>query len=186
MSHGLRNEKSAFLVIDLVGDFVNGKFGSEEAIEIAEKTKETINKVAGKIEIVMTRDAHISNDPEFKIWGEHCLEGTVGSEIYGDLKLYPTRLISKRHYDAFFDSDLDGYFRAREVKRLYISGISTDICVEHTVAGAFFRGYEIFLIEDLCTSIDPKRHGDAIERMKSLYGVNVIHQREFEDYYVEK
>lgn len=185
-SPGTGNENVALIVVDLVGDFVDGKFGSDEAVKIANQTRETVSKLYEKMEIVMTRDAHIVNDPEFKVWGQHCLDGTKGSELYGDLSRYASRIIPKRHYDAFFDSDLDGYLRARGVKELYISGISTDICVEHTVAGAFFRGYDIGLIEDLCTSIEPKNHKDAVERMKSIYGVKVILQREFEDIYVEK
>ncbi|MGP6239425.1 cysteine hydrolase family protein [Cuniculiplasma sp. SKW4] len=186
MSHGLNNENAALVVIDLVGDFVDGKFGSDRAVKIANETRKIVEKLYGKIEIVMTRDAHIVNDPEFKIWGEHCLDGTKGSELYGDLSRFASRIIPKRHYDAFFDSDLDGYLRARGIGRLYISGISTDICVQHTVAGAFFRGYSISLIEDLCTSIEQKNHRDAVERMKTIYGVKVISLREFEDIYVER
>ncbi|MCL4345561.1 MAG: cysteine hydrolase [Candidatus Thermoplasmatota archaeon] len=185
MLHGLRKGE-AYIIVDLVGDFVTGKFGSSKAVQVAMSTLETVKKMSGKMEILMTRDAHITDDPEFRIWGEHCVDGTSGSELYDGLAQYATRIIPKRHYDAFFGSDLDGYLRAREVTKLYISGISTDICVQHTVSGAFFRGYEITLVKDLCTSIDEKNHEDAVKRMIANYGVSIINQWEFEELYVEK
>ena len=129
--------RSAFIAVDLVRDFVDLKFGSPEAVKVAEKNLSLLKKIQGRIPVILTRDSHIKNDPEFRVWGEHCLEGTEGSELYGELGKIEGRIMPKRHYDAFFETDLDSYLRNEGINHLFISGISTDICVMHTVAGAF-------------------------------------------------
>ncbi len=179
-------DRGAIIVVDLVHDFVDGIFKTERSLEVARNTEKFLEKVSKKLNVILTRDAHIEDDPEFKIWGPHCIDGTPGAELYGNLAKFSDRIISKRHYDAFFDSDLDGYLRARKISRVYICGISTDICVEHTLCGAFFRGYEVNIISDLCASLDIRAHEDAVKRMKVLYGARELSYKELEDIYVEK
>ncbi len=164
---------SAIIVVDLVHDFVDGKFGSEEAKSVVKRTRDLLSK-RRELPLIVTRDYHMPNDPEFAIWGEHCLQGTVGSELVPEIAEFESHVITKRHYDAFYDSDLDGYLSAIGANDIYICGISTDICVRHTVAGAFFRNYSISVIEDLCAAIDPNHHAAAIKEMKSLYGVKLV------------
>ena len=166
-------EKKAIIVVDLVHDFVDGKFGSDCAKEVARKIREFLLR-SKDIVIVMTRDCHIKDDPEFSVWGEHCLQGTEGSELVPELSDINSHVVTKRHYDAFYDSDLDGFLRARRITSLLVCGISTDICVRHTVAGAFFRNYRIAILEDLCASIDPDAHEKALKEMKNIYGASVI------------
>lgn len=163
----------AFIVVDLVNDFVCGKFGSNEAVKIAEKAYKFLKGKEKEELIIFTMDSHIKNDPEFKVWGEHCLENTDGSSLYGPLNEINGYKIKKRHYDSFYDSDLDGILRAHNVNEVFIFGISTDICVMHTVAGAFYRYYKINVIEDLCAAINGEMHEKAINEMKRLYGISV-------------
>jgi len=172
--------KSAWIIVDLVNDFVSGRFGSERSVRVAHRTAEVLKKIKGLIPVVFTMDTHIPGDPEFKIWGEHCLQGTNASELYVSLKDFEGQRIRKRHFDSFFQSDLEGYLRAISVENVYISGISTDICVQHTSSGAFFRYFGITIISDLCTSIDEKNHDMALHFIRKSYGASIITAREFE------
>lgn len=171
--------KSALLVVDIVNDFVTGVFGSDKGRETAERIASVLSEVEGGIDVIFTKDSHIEGDPEFKVWGAHCIDGTDGAQLYPSLEKFEGFHIKKRHFDSFFDSDLDGLLRAKDISRLYICGISTDICVLHTVSGAFFRYYDITVIEDLCSSIDPSRHESALKDMITNYGARVITSREF-------
>ncbi|MFG1519446.1 MAG: isochorismatase family cysteine hydrolase [Thermoplasmataceae archaeon] len=171
-------KKSAILVVDLVNDFVSGKFGGDASREVSRKSAVFLEKVNGRIPIIFTMDTHIKNDPEFKVWGEHCLEGTWGSELSPDLEHIAGMRVRKRHYDSFYDSDLDGLLRAWDIRTLYIFGISTDICVQHTAGGAFFRNYAIRIISDLCSSIDHSKHRSALEFIKTNYGAMIISSEE--------
>lgn len=46
----------------------------------------------------------------------------------------------KRRYSAFFATDLDLTLREMGVDTLIITGLVTNICIQHTAADAFFRG----------------------------------------------
>lgn len=166
--------KRAIVVVDLVNDFVTGVLGSRQAEQTAKKAASVIEKVQDKIDVIYTKDSHLKNDPEFKVWGTHCVDGTPGSELYGPLMKLRGYHIKKRHFDSFHDSDLDGLLRALGVEDLYICGISTDICVLHTASGAFFRYYGITIIADLCAAIDEAHHERALEDMKRNYGAKII------------
>lgn len=166
--------KSAVIVVDIVNDFVSGIFGSERSIEVARRVGDFLSSLKNRVETIFTLDTHIPDDPEFKVWGEHCLIDTWGSQQVDALKNTTGYRITKRHFDAFHDTDLDGFLRAREIRRLYIFGISTDICVQHTVAGAFFRYYELNVISDLCSSILPERHHESLSFMARNYGARIL------------
>lgn len=166
-------EKIGVIVIDLVNDFVSGKLGSPRGTEVARRSAAFLREVEEHGTIVFTMDSHIRNDPEFAIWGEHCLENTSASELSPLLAQIEGFRIRKRHYDSFYDSDLDGLLRAKGVSHVYLFGISTDICVLHTCSGAFFRNYRISVIGDLCTSLDESRHLRALDDMKLLYGAQI-------------
>ncbi|MGC8506263.1 MAG: cysteine hydrolase family protein [Thermoplasmata archaeon] len=177
----IQEKKPAVIVVDLVNDFVSGVFGSKRSEDVSRKAAAFLDGIEGLVPVVFTMDTHIKNDPEFRVWGEHCLEGTWGSEISPDLNHVKAHRIRKRHYDSFYDSDLDGLLRSWGVNDLYIFGISTDICVQHTVAGAFFRNYPVRVIGDLCASIDVSKHQSALEFMKTNYGAMIISSEEASD-----
>jgi len=180
MLNGGSGIKPAWIVVDLVNDFVTGRFGSQRSVQVAERTGDLIDKLGRSIDVVFTMDTHIQNDPEFRVWGEHCLQGTEASELHESVKGCSGQRIRKRHFDSFFESDLDGYLRAKGVENIFISGISTDICVQHTAAGAYFRYYGINIISDLCSSITESSHNTALEFMRKNYGARIIKAEEFE------
>lgn len=170
--------KPAVIVVDLVNDFVTGVFGSDSASRVSVKIENFLNSLSEDITTVFTLDSHIKDDPEFRVWGEHCLIDTWGSKQVDNLSDIEGYRITKRHFDAFYDTDLDGYLRAKSIDTLYILGISTDICVLHTVAGAFFRYYNIGVISDLCAAISPERHLEALSFMERNYGCRILNSKE--------
>ena len=167
------------LIIDMINDFVSGKFGNNEAIKTVRKAEETLDKLNKNIKIIFAKDSHIKQDPEFNVWGEHALDNTHSSEIVDELKKFPDFIIKKRHYNAFFDTDLDSLLRSLNIKKLYIFGISTDICVLHTCSGAFYRYYDVSVVSDLCSSINKNNHLLALKNIKINYGYNSINSEEF-------
>ena len=170
----MNNLSPGIIIVDMVNDFVSGKFGSEQKKSLASRIGETLRQMPVSIPLIFTQDSHIKNDPEFKVWGEHCLLGEWGSEICPELSDFNGYRLRKRHYDAFFETDLDGYIRAMGIDHLYIFGISTDICVLHTASGAFQRYIPFSVPQDLCSSIDGKLHADAIDFMRRNYGARII------------
>ncbi|MGC8609007.1 MAG: cysteine hydrolase family protein [Thermoplasmata archaeon] len=174
--NGMKNKKFGYLAVDLVNDFVTGKFGSKGAEEVAIRTSEALKKL--HIDKFFAMDTHIKNDPEFSIWGEHCLAGTEGSELYPLLSGINAYRVRKRHYDSFFETDLDGLLRSLGITDIIVSGISTDICVLHTVSGAFHRYYRTYVVKDLCYSIDKNSGNAALSNMKRLYGTVILDSKD--------
>ena len=169
-----REMKSAIVVVDLVNDFVSGVFGNERAQQTVRKTSMFLERVNGSLPLIFTQDTHIENDPEFAVWGTHCVSGTGGSMLAEELTKFKGYRITKRHFDSFFDSDLDGVLRSNAISHIYLCGISTDLCVLHTAAGAFFRNYRISVISDLCSSIAEEDHSVALNNMNNNYGAEII------------
>ena len=76
----------AVIVVDLVNDFVSGKFGSERGIEVAGNTAKFLKILNGRYPVIFTLDTHVPGDPEFRVWGEHHKQPAVSNMdvvVYG-------------------------------------------------------------------------------------------------------
>ena len=70
------NKKSCILIVDMINDFVTGKFGNSKAVAAVKNARSLLMDLKGMIPIIFAKDDHIKNDPEFMVWGEHALHGT--------------------------------------------------------------------------------------------------------------
>jgi nicotinamidase-related amidase len=161
----------AIVVVDLIEVFVNGKMGDRKFKGVVEQTNRVISET--KKFAVLVQDAHRSEDPEMNIWGEHAMDGSKEAETVEELK-WVKPVLKKRTYDAFFNTELEMLLRARNAKNLLFCGVVTDICIVHSVASAFFRGFNTIVARE-CTSTyseDDKR--DTLEYMAKNYGTKII------------
>jgi nicotinamidase-related amidase len=73
--------------------------------------------------------------------------------------LHPSDLtVTKRHWGAFYGTELDLQLRRRGVRRIVLGGIATHIGVESTARSAAEHGYELVIPEDLCSSMSAETH----------------------------
>ncbi|MBX8632126.1 MAG: cysteine hydrolase [Candidatus Thermoplasmatota archaeon] len=170
---------SAVIVVDMINDFVSGKFGSARAGRIVPSVARLLKKARAEgVQVIYVRDAHRKGDPELRVWGEHAMEGTRGSEIVAELT--PEKgdaVFSKRRYSAFGSRPFERYMRGLDSGRLIFAGISTDICVQHNVADAFYRGYETEVVRDCVESISEGAKERALKYMQYVYGTKVADLR---------
>ncbi len=172
----------AILVIDMLNDFIKGKLKCDRAQKIIPNIKKVLEESRKKnIPVIYIKDSHIKGvDNELKIWGEHALKGDKGSEIIDELKPEDKDfVIEKRRYSAFFQTDLDLLLRELNIDTVVLTGVTTDICVKHTAADAFFRGYNIIVLEDCVESFDEYSHKNALEYMKKVYKARILSSSEF-------
>jgi len=164
----------------MLNDFVGGKSGFERAKAIVLNIRRLLDFAHTQgISVIYVCDAHSPEDPELKLWGEHAMAGSEGAQVVPELK--PTKkdsVLEKRTYDIFFNTDIDEMLRGMGVKRLVLTGVVTEICVQNSAAGAFLRGYEIAVPEDCVASPDESSHKSSLEYMKRVYGVNVTNSSE--------
>ncbi len=165
----------AVIIIDMIVDFVTGKFGGEHAQKIIPNIKRLSEAARRRgIPVIYACDAHNRWDPEISIWGEHAMLETKGSEIIPELAPKPEDfIIKKRTYSAFFQTELDDLLKKLGVKEVILTGVVTDICVQHTAADAFFRGYLIVIPSDCTNAVKKEKHEQALETMRSLYGAKI-------------
>ncbi len=166
----------ALLVVDMIHDFVDGKYGSESAKALVPKIRKIIEKLRSEgTVIVYLKDAHDGKDPELSVWGEHAMRGTVGSEIVESLSPAEGDIVVEKHtYDGFLFTDLHETLQKRGIKDVFLCGVATDICVLHTAFGAFARGYNVNIISDLCAGTSEDMHNRALSYMRDIYGAKIL------------
>jgi nicotinamidase-related amidase len=63
--------------------------------------------------------------------------------------------------------------RARGVKTGILGGLHTHICVRHTSADAFFRGYPIVIAKDGVEAFTQKKHEAGLKHLKEVYNAEI-------------
>lgn len=101
------------------------------------------------------------------LWPTHCVQGTPGAALASGLDLPRAELVIRKgfrsavdSYSAFTEADrrtptgLAGYLRERGLRRLFLAGLATDFCVAWSALDAVSAGFEAWVVEDACRSID--------------------------------
>ncbi len=169
----------ALLVVDMLNDFIledgrlsNGRAGQEIVDFVAEKIKDYRSQGH---KIVYICDNHEKDDKEFKMFPEHCVAGSYGSEIIDELDLREEdKIIYKRRYSAFFGTELDLYLRENNIRELALVGVCTNICILYTTADARNLDYEVVVYKDGVASFDQEAHEFALKEIAGSLGGRLI------------
>lgn len=169
--------KPALLVIDMLNDFVYGKLKVKKAKDIIPNIRKLIGAFKSKrLPVIFICDSHIRGiDRELEIWGQHAIRGDWGSEVIDELKPTPDDIIVyKRRYSGFYNTDLDLTLRELKVDTLVLTGVATDICVQHTAADAFYRNYDIIVVSDATATLTDEAHEYALNYMSRVYKAKTL------------
>ena len=165
----------AVLVIDMLNDFVTGELKCERAQRIIPNIKRLIESARKKgIPVVYSNDAHLPTDFELGKWGKHAMKGTKEAEVIPQLK--PEKkdyVLEKRVYSGFFETGLDSLLRNLRVDTLILAGLHTNICVRHTAADAFFRGYKIKVPKDATEAFTEEDYREGLQYLKEMYNAEI-------------
>lgn len=100
-----------------------------------------------------------------------CAEGSWGADFY-QVKPAPGELVIAKHcYSPFVATDIDPLLRARGIKTLIVTGVTTNVCVESTARDGFMRDYYIVLPADCAASYDVRSHEAAVADIGRHFGV---------------
>ena len=166
------------LVIDMLRGFLEESYPlycgarARNIIPNVQKLLEQETKAGAKILYIC--DRHKPDDPEFRMFPPHCIEGTPQAEIIPELARYPGEIIPKRSFSGFYDTPLEKKLKSLNPKTIIVYGVCTNICVLHTVADARSRGYEVEIPVACVASLDEKAHFFALEHMEKVLGARLI------------
>ena len=172
------DRETALIVVDVQNDFCPGG-----ALGVAggDRLGPAIAAVADRAgTVVATRDWHPSDHGSFAEqggpWPPHCVAGTPGAELHPSVSgMQIDRVQDKgttpdvEGYSAFDGTDLAGYLRSRDVRRVLVTGIATDYCVRATALDALREGFETTVFTDAVAAVDVEA-GDGRRALEEVHG----------------
>ncbi|MGD1820418.1 MAG: cysteine hydrolase family protein [Pleomorphochaeta sp.] len=153
--------KSALLIVDMVKDFTdeNGLVFYPENRVILPKIKELLD-VAREQDLLIIFFQHCYRKDKFDknliSMRPNCIEGSGGEEIDEmlDVDFKKDYVIKKRRYSGFFGTDLDLVLRENKIENTIIVGTKTNCCIRATAVDAYYRDYNVFVVEDCVATND--------------------------------
>ena len=173
-------ERPAVIVIDMLNDFVTGELRAERAERIIQPLRRLIEAARKHgVPVIYSNDAHYPLDAEVvHKWGGHAIKGTPGAEVIAELQ--PTKqdfVVEKRTYSGFYETGLDpllrSLYKGEGVKTVILGGLHTHMCVRHTSADAFFRGYKIVIAEDGVEAFTLEDHEAGLKYLREVYNAEI-------------
>ncbi|CAI48676.1 isochorismatase family protein [Natronomonas pharaonis DSM 2160] len=177
----LNPETTAVVVVDMQNGFCHpdGSLyapGSEAAITPCADLVADAREAGASV--VFTRDVHPPEQfedthyyDEFDRWGEHVLEGSWDAELVAELSPRDDELVVVKHtYDAFHQTQLDGWLESHGINDLLICGTLANVCVLHTAGSAGLRDYRPILVEDAVGAIEDDHREYALDHAEWLFG----------------
>jgi nicotinamidase-related amidase len=172
--------RMAVIIIDMLNDFVTGDLKTDRVAKIVNPLKKLV-EVARKhgVPVIYSNDAHLNIDFEVvEKWGNHAIKGTPGAQVIPELA--PTEsdfVIEKRVYSGFYETGLDSLLRSlykgMGVETTILAGLHTHICIRHTAASAFYRGYKIVILADGVEAFARKEQEEGLKYLKDIYNAEI-------------
>jgi nicotinamidase-related amidase len=174
-------DSTALVVVDMQNGFCHpdGSLYAPGSETVIEPVAELVDRAhdAG-VRVVFTRDVHPPEQfdgahyyDEFEQWGEHVLEGSWEAELVEELDVREDDHVVEKHtYDAFHETELDGWLSARGIDDLVFCGTLANVCVLHTAGSAGLRDYRPVMVEDAIGAIEDDHKAYALEHADWLFG----------------
>jgi len=166
------------IVVDVQNDFVDGVLGTKEAQSIIPKVVQKIKEFEGR-RIFVTLDTHDEEYLKTKegkyLPVEHCIKGTAGHELNGDVKLaleqaknrVPVEYVIKTTFGTLKWKELLKDYNPAGLE-IELIGICTSICVASnaTIIKTLFPDATVRVDACCCACVTPESHKAGLEVMK--------------------
>jgi biuret amidohydrolase len=189
--------RCALLIIDMQRDFLEaGGFGEALGNDVSllrttiEPNRRLLHawRAAGGV-VIHTREGHRPDladlPPAKKVrghgsvtigdagpMGRILVRGESGHDIIPELYPLPTEpVIDKPGKGAFFATDLHAILRNRGIAQLFVTGVTTEVCVHTTVREANDRGYDCCVLEDCVGSYFPEFQRIGLQMIRAQGGI---------------
>jgi nicotinamidase-related amidase len=179
---------TAVVVVDMIDEFVRpgwAPFWIPDATRQAPRIRELIDgaREAGALIVHLAYDVapglHGLNFPktEFAVpIGSLANGDDVPAELFHrvafwhDLEPHADDAVVLKHcYSGFHQTPLDSMLRNRGIETVAICGTMTNYCCGATAREAFWYGYHVVMLEDLCSSDSDEMHRAEIATLRRGY-----------------
>ena len=95
--------------------------------------------------------------------------GGWGTEVHPALAPQPGDFdIIKHRVSPFYATALEAILQAQQIKRLYVSGVSSSGAVLSAAKDGHDRGYDVFVLDDCCCALNEPQHQAVIDQVKRM------------------
>jgi nicotinamidase/pyrazinamidase len=191
------SEKIIFWEVDPQADFMlpEGKLyvpGAEKLLPNIRRLTDAARQ--GRVFLVSHGCFHTPDDPEFKIFPPHCVQGTAGSEFVPealtdkvvrmpndahaklprDLSGYQQILLEKQTLNIFESLHADALVhRLGNRAEFLVFGVVTEYCVGFAAKGLLQRGRRVAVVRDAIATLKPEDGEKTIAELQQL-GARII------------
>jgi nicotinamidase-related amidase len=149
----------ALLVTDMIKEYIYGEkplIPTEDREKLISNIRKVIDLAHEKnIPVIYINSAFTKDDQILKVIGHRpqAMKGTKGAQIIPELKpVKKDYIIEKRGFDGFWKSDLEDLLKKLKITDIYLTGEQTDCCIRETGVTAAHLGFNVFIIEDCCST----------------------------------
>jgi nicotinamidase/pyrazinamidase len=191
------SEKIILWEVDPQADFMlpEGKLyvpGAEKLLPNIRRLTDAARQ--GRVFLVSHGCFHTPDDPEFKIFPPHCVQGTAGSDFVpealtdkvvrtpndahaklpSDLSAYQQILLEKQTLNIFESLHADALVhRLGNRAEFLVFGVVTEYCVGFAAKGLLQRGRRVALVRDAIATLKPEDGDKTIAELQQL-GARII------------
>ena len=172
-------EVAALLVIDMTRPFMEGNdlLASPNALAIVPHIATLVDafRTASRPVLWIVQGHHsLEHDRGKRLsswWPLPILEGTSDVEMAAGLEaMAGEKIIVKRRYSGFYQTDLECTLRCLDIEQLVICGVMTHVCPYATAFDAFSRDFCVYYPADCTASVNRDLHVAALQSVAGWCG----------------
>ena len=150
---------TALIIVDVQNSFFHPNGGNyyPESSDLIPDLERLIGRAraTGRL-IIHVGEQHRPNVNDFESakLPEHCIAGDFDSLFFEGFgpRDEDEFLLAKRRMSAFFATDLDLLLREKDIERIVLAGVKTNVCIRATVQDAFSLGYRCIVPREATNS----------------------------------
>lgn len=177
------NAKSCLLIIDMISmfDFPEAGRFFPAIIEVAERIAELKQRagIAG-IPVIYLNDNFGKWRHDFGSLVAHCTQGPCRGQSIARL-LHPNEqdyFVLKPKHSGFYATPLELLLRFLGARRLILTGVAGDNCVQYTAADAYMRDFTVSVPADCTASLDPEANHSALQQIGKNLKADLRHSED--------
>lgn len=147
-----------------------------------------INCTPWKKEYLTENINELYTDPKTNYYSKD--DSGFSGEFYQVKPLKQDIILTKNHYDAFVNPELNSILKRKGIQYLIVTGVFGDGCVLATICGGFSKGYNFIILKDLIETTDKEIRQRILRGLKDftwpiMYGRTMV-SKEFLKAWEEK